>query len=298
MLEKQDNGREFTDNIPHANCRTTVIEWVKNICEKANYNGETVHLAVNLVDNFLVSTRENPIVGEENYHRVVAACVSIASKYLECQNKTNFLKLCNILEMDLKIVIQSEESVFTQLKGNLNIITPKHFLRFFITRGVVEQTDMILKTSSYIREGTKDVLRWTRKWAEAYVDLAIEDYKFYGAKSHLIASAALALARLSIGIFPLWTDGLSIMTQSNWDDFFPICDALFPIFENSKPDLCKGMMGNKAIFDEGNMDNFMTFEEMENIEKIQNNYGQGGLLQRTEGIEFVSNVGLQRTDCK
>ena len=178
------------------------------------------------------------------------------------------------------------------------IQTPKTFQNFFLKSGVIQEQDQILLESKFSNKTPIEIIKLVRQHADAYIDFSLESVEFYSVYSHQIAAASLYLARLSLGISPVWPDELAYMTSASLSDFSNIVDKIFAIFKEKRVDLAKDIEEYKMKIDNNNTNHFLNqFKKIFDLEPISI-LGQKQDFQSKKFECDEDNPPLKRTNCK
>jgi len=126
-----------------------------------------------------------------------------------------------------------------------------------------------LLESKFSNKPPIEIIKLVRQHADAYIDFSLESVEFYSVYSHQIAAASLYLARLSLGISPVWPDELAYMTSASLSDFSNIVDKIFAIFKEKRVDLAKDIEEYKMKIDNNNTNHFLNqFKKIFDLEPI------------------------------
>ena len=213
LLQKQTKNRFFNPQAHHVAYRTKVISWMANLVKKFEYNESTFHFAVGYFDAVLslytVTLKQIKLISY--------ICLYIAAKMEERDGKIPSIDEAFKLfdnEFSSNEIINCEKLVFKILDYQLNIKTPYTFTTFFLSKGILLQSELPLVMQSGEQQ------QFVEKMETLINELickSLNNYAFYRYSSIAIAASAVALARQQMGISCVWSEGLQNLTMLSWE---------------------------------------------------------------------------------
>ncbi|KAJ6234230.1 cyclin-a2-4 [Anaeramoeba flamelloides] len=152
--------------------RKILVNWMNAVCQELNLHSETYYLAINYFDRFLTK-QETP----QRYLQLVAiTCIFIASKYEEIyspeiEELSEYTKnFCTPVQ-----ILRSETLILNCLRFQCTVVTPKHFLRWYLRASSASIKVMLI--------------------ANYLLELQSLEYFFLYFKPSMIAACCVAAAR-------------------------------------------------------------------------------------------------------
>lgn len=208
--------------------REILIRWMDRICSQMRFSGQTLSLAVYLMD--LLSRRMEEHGLETRL--IALICLYLASKLYETQ--TNYLKAEAIYDFfggkfSKEDIYRCERFAFAQLQFNLRRTTPYEALCSFLSKGFVTSED--LQQLDGHTSADEMVSRLELRALELHFRLLFETQtnRF---QPTVVAAAVLSSVRAQLGLAP-WSDLLSQYTGFRHCDIQD-CLAIVLRFWNSE----------------------------------------------------------------
>lgn len=193
--------------------REILIRWMDRICSQMRFSGQTLSLAVFLMD-LLSQTLEEPRL---ETRLIALVCLYLASKLHEPQN--NYLKAEAIHDFfggkfSKEDVYRCERFAFAQLNFNLRRTTPYEALCCFLSKGFVTSED--LRQLNGRAEADDLVSKLELRALELHFRLLFRTHT-NGFQPAQVAAAILSSIRASLGLAP-WSDLLTHCTGFRQSD--------------------------------------------------------------------------------
>mgnify|MGYP003879797029 FL=1 len=186
----------------------------------------------------------------------------------------------------MELLEKTELMILEVLDWKLRSVTPPQFLELFLAKGVVFSTD-----SSLIRAIDGKLLRYIRKYAEFFADLALQEYSFNRFDSHTVACACIAASRKFVGLRPSWNDQLTELTTATWEQISTCFSEILQVYQNTFPESAEK---NKKQLDAAHPEiASLSSESKSDLSDKKMNIEYEALLQQSHGqmnIESESTV--------
>lgn len=169
MRAMELEGRShFTDTAPYLSVRRLLVDWIFEIGEEYKLANSTMHVAVGYFDRVL----QGMDVHRSRYQLVAMACFLLAAKYEEAEERVPSAKALNDQASNVyppKLVHQMEVLVLTRLNWCLTVVSPCHFLGYFLGRGALFTSD-----SMAYKPLVAKVPRYLKKYIDFFADLTLQ----------------------------------------------------------------------------------------------------------------------------
>mmetsp|Transcript_4720 Transcript_4720/g.6477 ORF Transcript_4720/g.6477 Transcript_4720/m.6477 type:complete len:329 (-) Transcript_4720:566-1552(-) len=188
--------------------RKVVAEWMVDVADYFNLHPTTTHSAIAYLDRL----QPNERFSRFEWQMLAICCLSISSKYNECEEHVPSLKSLEEITMQKisnECVLNYELWSLKRMGWKLNARTAVSFLSSYLVVGVVYPDDKQIQT------GTKTVSITPASIQSGVFNLAtkcILDSRFKGILASATASAILYYIRNSFGIQPIWRRELTFLT--------------------------------------------------------------------------------------
>jgi|TARA_B100001142_G_scaffold267925_1_gene272877 hypothetical protein len=188
--------------------------------------------ATNAQDRVLSKT----VVPKTSLHLVALCCLQIAVKYEEIEERVpTMAKLrawtSNMYSPD--IIQKMELAVLIELKWELGILTPAHFLESFLT----------MMNGGTTSEDEVDVGVWTPQYQEELrhlvcqmYSLCVQDVSLANELPSRVAAAVIAASRLNLGIKPLCPPTLRVAANVTPQQIYPLVTHMHRMWEEAYED--------------------------------------------------------------
>ena len=152
---------------------TALVDWMTEVCDDRRLTRQTVHLSVRVLDTFLakISVRKSRL-------QLVSICsILIASKYEEIDTRVPFID--ELLELanhafTIECVHQMEVLILNQLRWSVSMVTPVHFVKNLLYRGMLTGSDTIKGL-----QPTKESFEYLVKFVYFFTDFSLQREFFY-----------------------------------------------------------------------------------------------------------------------
>lgn len=218
---------------PEARFLTERIRLVKRIKKwviQLQLTRQTCALAISFLDVVLAS--EN--LGSKDFVRMSSVCLLVATKLHEvCEKSPKTTLVYNLCKKVLnESLIQKYETFLCQtLNWELDIITPVHFVIFYLSKGVIFDRDKI-KDPAIAKKPFSQILRLLSNKALNICIISLNYYQFYQHTALAVAASAIAMARTLLGFQDFWCEELQELTWVKKQSLEP-CIELFEELINS-----------------------------------------------------------------
>lgn len=235
MIGTQANNRYFNQNAPHIKYRETVVRWLIDTVRKLNYKQSTMHSAIAFFD----AISSLSLVNLEQVKLVAFVCMYLAAKIEQKHGDIPTIADCLSLfenQFSRKDFETCEALVFKMLKYRLNIVTPFHFLSFFLTQELLFEED-------FDCGGLVDQAKLSKRFAKECLQLlekSLLDYDFYRYTSLAVSAGIIAAVRNRFNLKAAWNKSLEELTLVSYDSIGSCMFTLLEIFDH-EPKKTKGV---------------------------------------------------------
>lgn len=246
MISTQVNNRYFNQNAPHVKYRETVVLWLVDTVGKLNYKPSTMHSAIAFFD----AISSLSLINIEQVKLVAFVCMYLAAKLEQKHGEIPTIADCLALfenQFSRKDFETCEALVFKMLKYRLNIVTPFHFLSFFLTQELLGEED-------FGADEEFDLQAVNRKFAKECMKLlekSLLNYDFYRYTSLAVAAGIVAAVRSRFNLKSAWSKNLEELTMVSYDSIGSCTFTLLEAFDqkSGKPKIsprCTSMLAEPA----------------------------------------------------
>lgn len=260
LIKTQASNRFFNISLSNFQPRLALINWIRRLCQNFKYSLTTFYLSIGILDAVLSLYQ----LEEIQYKLLGFISLYIAAKKHEQENKIPKIKEVilffkgEFLESDF---CEYELFIVNIFNWNFNLKTPFQFVSFFLSRGIVSSADFIENVSS---ETIEETVFKVEKLALYFLEISLDDYRFYMYTSIAIAASSIAAARIFLKL-SFWNEYLETLTNVSWSS---IEDCVGHLLKNSKDSP------------------FLTLVDIENkLERINNDQFQTQTPPKKKGIE-------------
>jgi len=210
--------------------RCILIDWIMEVGEEFKMHSGTVFLAVSIIDRFL--SRSSSPLPRNRFQLLGVTAILVASKLEEtcAPTVTDLVYVCDNTYSNREI-IDMEGVLVNTLCFDLTIFNTRHYIQHLITAA----------DDSSIDSATKLHMPHI---ANYLVELALLDYSLALKRPSLVASSAVYLARLNLGLDP-WPSTLQHETYYLPKDLEASCHLLHHLHELASPKLFAQAAFNK-----------------------------------------------------
>ena len=209
MIRGQEKNRFYSVKPHHVECRPKAVKWMASFASKFRYQPQTLMLSINYFDAVLSQFT----VTYAQVKLIAFICLHLAAKMCERDEKIPHIEEAYKLfdqEFSPSEVLNCEKLVFGILNYRLDLSTPISFVLFFLSKGVVLQSELCSEKLSH--DSMESFMLRFEKLAVNIALSSIQDYEFYQFTSLAIACSAIALARKITRIGPVWSEELEELT--------------------------------------------------------------------------------------
>lgn len=205
------------------NYRHQIIDFLEGLCRQQDLKITTFVLAIKLLDE--ICTKMD--FKRDELMLISLNCLSIASKMEEHCQKIPLALLCQYLRDKFSVgkIIEAENIIFGLLDFNAKREIPIEFLYFFLSRGVIKESEL----DSLSEEQQTALLKHFEQLAIKLTIYLSKDYSFNFVAPSQAAAAVIMCCRRAFG-FDAWTDELTAMTGCSLQTFNQISNYVQKIF--------------------------------------------------------------------
>ncbi|XP_028908046.1 cyclin-J-like protein isoform X2 [Ornithorhynchus anatinus] len=190
------------------------------------------HLAVYLLDLFM----DHYDVTTKQLHTVAMACLLLASKFEEKEDKVPKLEQMNSLGfmcshhlmLSKKDLLQTELLLLEAFGWNLCLPTPAHYIDYYLMASVSKKDlcngwpiTSVAKTKAFLE-----------KYTHYFLEVSLQDHIFLSFPPSLVAAACVGASRVCLQISPSWTQDLERITNYSWDHLNSCADMMLAAYES------------------------------------------------------------------
>ena len=164
-------------------CRRTLVVWMLQVCEQLEFTNGTAFRAIELMDRVFVSERLNDDSKQGSFQLIAMACLAIAAKLEEIDEKVPTLCYLNDLSdntYNVRVFQQVEVSILQFLQWNLHFITPICYMKCFLRK---------------LATGIPLVDQEIHKTVVLLLGLSLQDHRFISCRPSLLCAACLKCAQ-------------------------------------------------------------------------------------------------------
>lgn len=222
MVRKQSINWCYNPKSSYLNFRTKYIARIKDIGEEMDYTYHTFQLGVAIFD----ACMSKQIVDKKHMDLICFTALHLAGKLEESPDKVkNLSEISQLLDFDFNenAILKCETAMIKALGFNLNLVPPYFFVEYFLSRGLINQTDVSSSVSCVIEEQLE-------KFEDAvtdFIEIALNNYDFYNFDSVLIAAASVSCARRRLGFTGEWSQDMTDLTSLKYGDVKLCSNLLF-----------------------------------------------------------------------
>lgn len=182
-----------------------MIDWICDESGKMHLHKLTAEIACTYFDALLMTSAPSQRLPPLNVIKLVAlACTRLASKMEERgQQARRVPATLKLLEHELgtKATIEDMEiKILTKLEWNLNVVTPLHFVYYFLERGVLFDTDVVQHHK--MNSAVSPVFT---SYAMFFAEMSLQEHEIQPVGPSVIAAAIVVSSRRAMDIRPTWS---------------------------------------------------------------------------------------------
>ncbi|XP_013397814.1 cyclin-J [Lingula anatina] len=224
FLAQEKNIPLFKAQSPQLHLRRFLVDWLAVVCDQVEICLTARHLAVYFMDYFM----DNYDIDETQLHLVAIGCLLVASKYEEQESKipravqlNKFVSNCQG-GYPLHMYLQMELTLLQFFHWNVSMTTAAHLIDYYM-KFSVEETDYhgdrlilcLAKAQEYVL-----------KYANYFLEISLQDYKFRYSLPSNVASACIAASRICLHLSPTWTVHLQKVTGYCLEKIMPCVELM------------------------------------------------------------------------
>ncbi|KAL6049433.1 Cyclin N-terminal domain-containing protein [Balamuthia mandrillaris] len=174
MQEKERRAARLSFSEEYMRARGVLVEWMTENGDKTlNLTSLTIHMAVTFMDRAI--SRQH--FAASRLQLLAAACIFAAAKVEEQEQSVPSPTLLNRCCDDAyteQLICKMELLLLQILDWELMVLTPRHFLEYFLEKGnVVDPSEDRMNDRTIPSEKVHLVQRYQRKYAEFFVDFCL-----------------------------------------------------------------------------------------------------------------------------
>jgi hypothetical protein len=268
MIKKQANNRLYNPKSISLKYRERLIAFLRSKSTEYQFTSLTTYCSLSYMDTVL-SLFEVPV---ERLELLAMCCLIIAAKFYESASDLESKKK---LERAIKfakdqhtsaLVKKIEVTILNILEWNLDIQTPYHFVKYFLSRGVLFSTDTFpnsaqniladqnmnadgnplntvnsQRTNSFAVKQRENmalyrtrVAKGLRKYIQSISISALKDYTFYQYTALAVGASSIAVARIINNIKPAWPEQLINLSWIKFEDLETCTSKLLKLISQNQ----------------------------------------------------------------
>lgn len=206
LVRRQSKNRLFHPQAPHLEFRGELVEFVERLVCKLEYSVLTLHTAVAFLDAIL----NLYAVAQDQMNLIAYVCTIMAAKMNEPRDVPPLKDAVKLFgdSFSKEHIKTCEATIFKALNFNLNVVTPLHFLEYFLSIGVVSREE--LGNPSAPDRTTK--VGQIETLCYGILLRSLKEYQFYRFLPLTIALSAIEAAKDALGLDRAGTSGLQHFT--------------------------------------------------------------------------------------
>lgn len=228
MLRQELQRPDFSRQYEYLKYRHVLVDWMAEVGEAhLHMRKEYVHAAVGYLERVLA--RDGPLPRKDRFQLMALSCLRMALKYLGAEEElppmAEFWEMGNRM-YSFEEISDAEADMFQKLGWRLTVVTPLHFLQYFMGQTVLFAADRLLGS-----ELVDEAHDYYCKYAEFFVDMVLQEYSLQVYRPSVVAASILVASRKALGVTPLWRDELSVLTGYDEKQVAPCFQAVWEHFE-------------------------------------------------------------------
>lgn len=282
MIKKQANNRLYNPKSISLKYRERLITYLRSKSSEYQFSSLTTYCSISYMDTVL-SLFEVPV---ERLDLLAMCCLIIAAKFYESASDLESKKK---LERAIKfakdthtsaLVKKIEVTILNILEWNLDIQTPYHFVKFFLSKGVLFSTDTFPNSTqniladqnmnadgnplntftsqnknSFVAKHKENmtlyrtrVAKGLRKYIQSISISALKDYTFYQYTALAVGASSIAVARIINNIKPAWPEQLINLSWIKFEDLETCTSKLLKLIShNQKLPISDSLLSNMNL---------------------------------------------------
>ncbi|KAL5262817.1 hypothetical protein ACHWQZ_G008270 [Mnemiopsis leidyi] len=218
---------KITGSSPQLHKRRYLVDWVATICERCDITSETLHLAITCLDHFM----DKYSIEDTQLHLIALCCLLIAAKFEECDVKIPRIQTLNYFVQNAFLTNEFRQMELLLLEffcWNLVLPTSAHYIEYYKMAAL--SLDDNLNGEKVTVHMEAKIMKYIAKYCKYFLDISLQDFAFSQLPPSLVAAAAIASSRHSLGLIPSWTPQLREVTGFNVSQVQPVALALISVY--------------------------------------------------------------------
>lgn len=228
MVKKQHINRIYKPQAHFIKYRIELLGFMRYLIDRLQYSQCTFYLGVGILDTVLSQFK----VGNDKLKLVCFMALHMAAKMEESSDKIPELSIIVKLFENLFNFEEMQEweiNILRSLGYNMYLKTPFTFIEYFLSRGVVNKSELQREVASELEE---EINKFENKIMQI-TELSAKDYYFNSFSPVVVASAIIACARKAMRFPTDWSADLTILTGQKLEDIRECSKALYGHYMNS-----------------------------------------------------------------
>lgn len=218
---------KITGSSPQLHKRRYLVDWVATICERCDITTETLHLAIMCLDHFM----DKYSIEDAQLHLIALCCLLIAAKFEECDVKIPRIQTLNYFVQNAFLTNEFRQMELLLLEffcWNLILPTSAHYIEYYKLAALSRDDNLNGEKVTHHMENK--IMKYIAKYCKYFLDISLQDFAFSQLAPSLVAAAAIAASRHSLGLMPSWTAQLAECTGFTVAQVQPVALALISVY--------------------------------------------------------------------
>lgn len=214
---------KITGSSPQLHKRRYLVDWVATICERCDIGCETLHLAILCLDHFM----DKYSIEDTQLHLIALCCLLIAAKFEECDLNIPRIPTLNYFVQNAFLTNEFRQMEILLLEffcWNLVLPTSAHYIEYYKLAALCSNDN--LNGEKVTPQMEPKIMKYISKYCKYFLDISLQDFAFSQLAPSLVAGAAIASSRHSLGLTPSWTPQLRELTGFSIAQVQPVALAL------------------------------------------------------------------------
>ena len=222
----------FDPNASFVPYRRYLVDWMSDVGDQCRLHSTTVHVSVLFLDKILRS-KEIP---RTQWQLLATACITIAAKYEEaeehCPHIPELLRLTKLHNAGHTALSfrDGELEVLRMLGWRLRAVPALRVVGYLLQKGVCFEDD-----SWQGRGLIPKIPKYTKKYAEFFSNLTLQEYSFQQYLPTKLAAAIILASRVALQLEPRWRPELVRLTGFEEDEITHIYQHVWTYYEEQFP---------------------------------------------------------------
>jgi len=194
--------------------RKVVAEWMMDVCDFFSLHPTTTHAAIAYLDRLQPSDK----FSRYEWQMLAICCILISSKYNESEEDLPDLQtLEDITEQSIsnETILNYELWALKKMGWKLNAHTPLAFISCYVVCGVASPSDTCRDRNNYSILTTAELDKRITDECYAMASFSLLQASIKPYKASDIACAILYYVRRALGVTPVWSKDLSILSKND-----------------------------------------------------------------------------------